>query len=233
MRVAGALGAALLVTLGGCGRSGPQPKPPTSPPAPVASSAAPSAPSSGSGAAPGPSGSAAPGGVQTLESLGPVSTATSDPKVMKIAGLTAPKPVEWLWIAPTMSFRNLQYTVPAPDGRGEAADFIVSVFLPGDGGPIEDNLVRWTRQFVDENDRTVTPTRSQRTIDGMSVHLIDLEGRYMGMGAASARPGVTQLGAIIEAPSGNVYLRLLGPTETVEANRAAWERMLDGLSRIE
>lgn len=231
--------------LGGCGGTTPQPKPPTAAPvAPPALSpggqqrpAAP--PTSDRAATPGASGTAAgagatrpPGPAPSLDSLGPISSATSDPTVVSIAGVTAPKPVEWTWIAPTMSFRNLQYTVPAPEGKGESADFIVSVFVTGDGGPIEENLTRWTRQFVDDNDRTVTPTRSLREIDGMKVNLIELTGRYMGMGAASARPETTQLGAIIEAPGANVFLRLLGSDSTVEANRAAWDRLIEGLRRV-
>jgi ribulose 1,5-bisphosphate carboxylase large subunit-like protein len=53
------------------------------------------------------------------------------------------------------------------------------------------------------------------------------------MGAPAPRPGYAQLGAIVEAPGRNVFIRLVGPEATVDANRAAFEAMLDGMTVAE
>jgi hypothetical protein len=63
----------------------------------------------------------------------------------------------------------------------------------------------------------------------MKVHLIESVGAYMGMGAAAPRPGYMQLGAIVEAPGRNVFMKIVGPQATVESNRAAFEAMLAGM----
>jgi hypothetical protein len=51
----------------------------------------------------------------------------------------------------------------------------------------------------------------------------------MGMGAAAPRPGYMQLGAIVQAPGRNVFIKLVGPQATVESNRAAFEAMVAGM----
>jgi hypothetical protein len=39
-----------------------------------------------------------------------------------------------------------------------------------------------------------------------------------------------QLGAIVEAPGRNVFMKIVGPQATVESNRAAFEAMLAGMT---
>ena len=146
-------------------------------------------------------------------------------------GIEGPKPATWVWRQPTMAFRTLQYAVPGADGA-DAADFIVSVFPRGDGGPIDMNLQRWINQFRDADNQPIDAAPTVETVAGMTVHLVDLEGRYQGMGMAAPRPGQAQLGAIVEGPVANVFLRLLGPVETVNANRDAWNELILGLRPV-
>jgi len=201
----------VLVILTACGeRRQPTPPTPPTPPAPVRERAE-------------------RPGVELLD-LGPLSTANSEPRRVEVAGIEAPKPAAWIWQQPTMQFRTLQYAVPSI-GRGSAAEFVVSAFL-GDGGPIDGNMERWRQQFQDESGRAVEAEILVREIDGMRVHLIELHGAYRGMGAAAPRAGQTQLGAIVEADPATIYLRLLGPSETVAAHRDAWLRLIDGIRRV-
>ncbi len=207
-----ALVVALLLVFVGCNER-PQPKPPeATPPAPPARERA-----------------QAPG--VELSDLGPLSTPSSDPRVVQVAGLEAPKPPAWIWQQPTMQFRTLQYAVPAMT-RAPAAEFIVSAFL-ADGGPIDGNLERWRLQFQDESGQPVDATTEVREINGLRVHLIELRGSYRGMGAAAPRAGQVQMGAIVEASPATVYLRLLGPAETVDAHVESWWRLIEGLRRVE
>lgn len=139
------------------------------------------------------------------------------------------KPVTWAWQAPSVAFRTLQYSVPAPDGKGGAAELVFSMFRAGDGGPLQANIDRWVAQFRTNDGAAATPVQSDLTVGALRVHRIDLEGTYKGMGAAAGRPDWAQLGAIVEAPGANVFIRLLGPGTTVEAQRAAFEAMVGSL----
>lgn len=160
----------------------------------------------------------------------PVSTATDDASLARVGGLAFPKPAAWVWTQPSMQFRALQYAVPAPAGAGTgAAELVFSVFASGDGGPIEPNVQRWIGQFRGEDGAAAPAQRSERTIAGMPVILLELAGAYQGMGAAAPRPGMKQLGAVIQAPDRTVYVRLVGPAATVDSAKGAFSAMMDGM----
>ena len=154
-----------------------------------------------------------------------VSGPTDDGSIARCAGLEFDKPPRWGWITPTMNFRTLQYTVPGQDGE-PAADLIFSVFASGDGGPVDANIDRWAGQFRGLEGIPPREERSTIEVDGMTVKMIELEGSYAGMGAAAPRPGWAQLGAIMQAPGRNVYIRLLGPSPTVLANKDAYDALI-------
>jgi len=250
-----------LVMAPGCSDSGPKPKPPT--PVTAAPQGGPSAPgASGNAPAGGPTG-ASTGATPTASTTQPTSAPTpgdparattppvrgaagnaavagrlsgpdTDATRVEIIGLVMPKPVAWTWQKPSMQFRTLQYAVPAPGGASPAAELIFSVFPAGDGGPIQPNIDRWVGQFRSEGGEPVAPT-NQSTVDrdGLRMTRLDLHGSYMGMGAAAPRPKSAQLGAIIEAPDGTLFIRLLGAEATVEAARKDFDAMLAGISRAE
>jgi hypothetical protein len=196
----------------GCGDR-PQPRPPEP------AIAAPRAPSSPVAVAP----------EQAAELFRRVSGPDDDTTKMEVAGIVAPKPAQWTWQQPTMQFRDLQYAVPAPGASAGSAELIVSVFLEGDGGPTETNIDRWVGQFRTAEGGRVESNRQERTIDGMRVILLDLAGTYQGMGGTGPRPDFRQLSAIVEAQGRRIFIRLLGPTATVEANVAQWNALIEGL----
>lgn len=198
----------------GCGDR-PQPKPPE----PATAVAPPRAPSSPVAVPP----------EAAAELFRRVSGPDDDTTTMEVGGIVAPKPAQWTWQQPTMQFRTLQYAVPAPGESSGSAELIVSVFLEGDGGPTETNIDRWVGQFRTAAGGPVESNREERTIDGMRVILLDLAGTYQGMGGTGPRPDFRQLSAIIEAPGRRVFIRLLGPTATVEANIAQWNALVEGL----
>ncbi|MBM4113490.1 MAG: hypothetical protein FJ253_09015 [Phycisphaerae bacterium] len=231
-----------------CKESAPPPKPPapfpgattiepkSSTPAPSpAPMPAPGPSSTPSGASSGAPGAAAGGGAPGAGAASPaspivgaVSSASSDPTLVEVAGFVMPKPVAWQWQKPTMQFRTLQYSVPSDGGASPAAELIFSAFPKGGAGPLEANLQRWAGQFRTDDGSEPAPVRAQSTaqVNGLKVARIELHGAYMGMGAAAPRPGTTQLGAIVEGPSSDLFIRLLGPEATVNEARAAFERML-------
>ncbi len=213
----------VLVASSSCRDSTPAPKPPT-PIVPKGSSArAPQPPTT-------PVTPSAPATPRASEAAKAMSTSTSDPALIEIAGLRMPKPVSWTWESPSVQFRALQYAVPAQGGGSGAAELIFSVFAAGDGGPIDANVQRWVSQFRGEDGGGATAKIEDRAVAQIPVKLIELSGSYQGMGQAAPRPGMSQLGAILQPPGSTVFVRLIGPTATVEGNRADFMAMIDALT---
>ena len=127
-----------------------------------------------------------------------------------------------------MQFRTLQYAVAGEADSTKAAELVISVFLEGDGGPLDANIARWRSQFR-QGDTSPEPKLSDLEVGPLKVKFIELEGDYMAMGAAAAKRDFSQIGAIVQAPGRNVFFRLIGPKETVEANRADFTKMIEGL----
>jgi hypothetical protein len=157
-----------------------------------------------------------------------VSGPDGDQTKIEVGGLVMPKPVTWVWTAPTMQFRALQYAVPALGVNSPAAELVFSVFPAGDGGPVDANLDRWANQFR-EGEAAAQSKRAEGAVGGLKVSTIESVGAYMGMGAAAPRPGYMQLGAIVQAPGRNVFIKIVGPQATVESNRKGFEEMIAGI----
>lgn len=190
--------------------------------APTSKSAEASAASSGSSASP----VLTPRADAAAQKL---STAESDANKVEVAGLVMPKPVTWQWQAPTMQFRTLQYSVPTKAAGSSDAELILSVFAAGDGGSMDMNVKRWVSQFRSEDGSEATAKIVDRTINEIPVKMIELAGKYQGMGQAAPRGGMLQLSAIVQAPGRTVFIRLIGPTETVESWRGEFDAMVDGI----
>ena len=228
---------AAVAPLVSCGDA-PAPKPPT-PAAPVGGATAPapapaSNPASGSAVsdAAAAAASSATSAAASSSGLDPSKWKTSgsadDPAVIEVAGLRAPKPTSWVWTKPSMQFRTLQYAVAGEGDSTKAAELIVSVFMAGDGGPLDANITRWKGQFR-QGDAAPEPKVSDKEVGPLKVKFVELEGDYMAMGAAGAKRDFSQIGAIVQASGRNVFFRLIGPKVTVEANRDAFMKMIDGL----
>ena len=148
--------------------------------------------------------------------------------MVEVAGFRAPKPASWVWTKPSVQFRTLQYAVAGDGDSTNSAELVVSVFLAGDGGPLEANIDRWRGQFRN-GDAAPEAKRASKEIGPLKVEFIELEGDYIAMGAPAPKKGFLQLAAIVQADGRNVFFRLIGPKETVEANRADFMKMIDGL----
>jgi pyruvate/2-oxoglutarate dehydrogenase complex dihydrolipoamide acyltransferase (E2) component len=228
-----AVAAVVFAVMSGCEKA-PAPKGPTpvttkpATAAPAAAAATAPVASSNSAAVSAPVPPAATAAASTQAGGYPVSGPDGDQTKIEVGGLTMPKPVTWVWTAPSMQFRALQYAVPALGVNSPAAELVFSVFPAGDGGPVDANLDRWSNQFR-SGAAAAESKRSQATVNGMQVSRVESVGDYMGMGAAAPRPGYMQLGAIVQAPGLTVFMKVVGPQATVESNRAAFEAMIAGI----
>lgn len=153
-----------------------------------------------------------------------------DPAVASFAGLTAPKPATWQYRAPagTSGMRVAEYGVPGIEGSDQAN--IVVYQFPG-GGTFEQNIARWKGQFKSADGSPVEAKTSELESDGMRVAVAELSGSYRGMNSAEFAVDHILIAAMIETDGNPVFVQLVGPSKTIEANREAFMTMLRGIKK--
>ena len=128
--------------------------------------------------------------------------------------------------------RRVEYSVPRVGGDGEDANCAVFMFGAGQGGGIDENIDRWTRQF---DPVTSGPDRRTLQVAGMPVTRVEVAGTYHAMQmpgapAVPTRAGPSRLvGAIVQAPGGLWFFKMVGPDATVKAHAADLDRLVESL----
>ena len=130
--------------------------------------------------------------------------------------------------------RRAQYRIPGPGGPGEC---VVFYFGPGQGGDAKANAARWAAQFREADGTPVGDAYKTREIKvgDIAVVLVEVTGTYVGgMGSGpvgEGRPNYMLLGAIADGPDAKWFFRATGPRATLEAQRAAFDRMIRSIKR--
>lgn len=146
-----------------------------------------------------------------------------------VAGLTWTAPSGWISKSST-SMRAATYVL------GENAECAVYFFGAGQGGSVAANLERWKDQFTAPDGKPSTAKIANLTVHGLPVTTIDISGQYTGMGGPTAKTpstvgGFRLLGAIVEGPAGNVFLKFTGPAALVLQNEAKFKQLLDSFAK--
>jgi hypothetical protein len=128
--------------------------------------------------------------------------------------------------------RNAEYVVS--EGEDEA---VLTVFhFPGMGGSVRENIDRWVGQFQTADGAPMTDAEvDDRTVAGLPVHVVDVTGTFassMGMGAGEPQTDHRLIGAIVEAPDGPVFFKLLGPKDTVATAEDAFGALLESIEPV-
>jgi hypothetical protein len=144
--------------------------------------------------------------------------------------------VEWTvparWAAGKGSaMRVATYEVPAAKGAG-AGECAVFFFGPGQGGGVDDNVARWARQF----EGAPAPKRATASVAGLRVTRVQVDGTYLAPGgpmmqSTGKKTGYRLLGAIVEAPGGNVFFKLTGPAATVSGAQAEFDALVASMRK--
>jgi len=146
-----------------------------------------------------------------------------------VAGLKWTTPAGWKNDGIARPMRAATYLV------SDGAECVVYFFGAGLGGPVQANLDRWKGQMLAPDGKTAEAKIDKRTVHGLTVTTIDSSGEYTGMGGpmAPGKPvkGYRLLGAIVEGPGGNVFIKFTGPQKAVTANRAKFEELVDSFER--
>jgi hypothetical protein len=159
----------------------------------------------------------------------PVST-----RAESVAGLRWTAPAGWKAMG-AQPMRAATYSIAPAGGDKAAAECAVYFFGAGQGGSVDANIERWKGQFQGPGGKPAPSHVAKRKIRGMSVTTIDASGNYSGMGGpvAAAPPvaGYRLLGAIIEGPGGNIFIKFTGPAKTIAANRQKFDQLLESIQR--
>jgi len=142
------------------------------------------------------------------------------------------------WTAPagwknegSRPMRAATYTIAPAPGDRDSAECGVYFFGAAGGGGVQANLDRWKGQVLGPGGKPAEAKIAKKTIHGLAVTTIDTAGEYTGMGGPMAaektsKPGYRLLGAIVEGPGGNLFIKFAGPAKTIAANQQKFEQML-------
>lgn len=152
-----------------------------------------------------------------------------------VAGLKWTAPANWK-SEPLRPMRAATYSVPTAAGDTANAECVVYFFGVGQGGSVEANLDRWKGQIVGPDGRPAEATIAKRTVHDLPVTTIDSSGDYTGMGgpmaaSKSVHSNYRLLGAIIEGPGGNVFIKFTGPAKTIAARKSEFEQLLNSFDK--
>jgi hypothetical protein len=149
------------------------------------------------------------------------------------AGLHWTSPSGWK-AGPPQAMRAATYAVaPAPSDTA-AAECVVYFFGAGQGGSVEANIERWKGQFTSSG-KPAPAIVSRRTARGVAMTTVDVAGEYSGLGGPMAAskpvPGYRLLGAIVEGPGGNIFVKFTAPARTIAANKAKYDVLLASFTK--
>ena len=132
--------------------------------------------------------------------------------------------------------RAATYIVAPAAGDQANAECVVYFFGEGQGGSVDANIERWKGQFRTRDGKPAAAQVAKRTSHGLTLTTIDTSGEYSGMGGPTAgehptASGYRLLGAIVEGPKGNVFVKFTGPVKTIAANQNKFEQLVGSFER--
>ena len=141
------------------------------------------------------------------------------------------------WSSQPKPMRAANYVAPGAGGA-EDGELAVYYFGAGQGGSVEANVKRWIGQFraPDGGPADGLAKRSQKTVNGVAITLLELEGTYLFKPfpmapQATPKPGYRMLAAIAAGPDAPVFFKLTGPAATVGAAESAFQALVDSIKQ--
>jgi hypothetical protein len=152
--------------------------------------------------------------------------------------LTYSAPAGWKAVTTASAMRVAQFSLPRAAGDAADAELVVYYF-GGSGGSVEANIDRWLGQMQQPDGRpsTVVATRESRTVNGLSIALVDVSGTYVaevtpGSDARHNNPGYRLRAAVVATPGGPYFIKLTGPAKTVAAQADAFDGFVSSLKYV-
>jgi len=161
----------------------------------------------------------------------PKGTTVADAAKGNLGTLTLDVPKTWKAEPTKNNMRRAQYVIP---GDGGSVRLVVYYFGKGGAGNMRANLDRWIGQIKQPDG---TPSKKvakvqQVTVHGLDITTVDVSGKYTAMMSPGAAAGPHSdansrlLAAIVVAPDGPYYFKLVGPAKTITAAKPAFDKMI-------
>ena len=168
--------------------------------------------------------------------IGSVAVIVATHVAVAVSGLTYTAPGGWTVVPTSSSMRVAQFTLPPAAGDTEAAEMIVYYF-GGSGGSVQANIDRWIGQMQQPDGRpsTAAARHESRTVNGLSVSLVDVSGTYVAEAAPGSAtrhnsPNFRLRAGVVQTPGGPYFIKLTGPAKTVAAQSQAFDSFVASLS---
>ena len=176
----------------------------------------------------------APEQAKASKGTAPSATASADAKASSqgaheatFGPLKMSVPKDWVKETPKSSMRLAQY-------KADNAELIVFYFGKNGAGSTQANIDRWASQFKDKKSGGIASAKTEgKTFGKLKATTTYIEGSYAaGMGPMSKNNGGDQddwamSGAIVESSNGPYYFKLIGPKETVDAQKSRFDAFLE------
>ncbi|MEX2168117.1 MAG: hypothetical protein WD851_02315 [Pirellulales bacterium] len=156
------------------------------------------------------------------------------PQEVKVAEgrLILQVPGDWKQVKPRSRLVEVEFAIPEADkdvGEGRMT-------IMASGGTVEDNVARWIGQFRTADGQAIEDAEPEELeAGGLKITTLDLAGTYRDMsrgpfGPATELPDHRMLGAIVPTDgAGNYYVKLYGPTATIEKAAEKFTEMVKGI----
>ncbi len=155
-----------------------------------------------------------------------LSAAEEGEETLVLAGFTFKYAKPWKEKQVSSPMRAAELTFDHEDEKLDDLDLVFYHF-PNQGGGTRANLDRWIGQFAGEPE----VAEENLEFDGTKVSLLTASGTFNEpsggpfSGNATPRENYTMLAAVVESPSGPVFLKLYGPNASVEAAKDAFKKL--------
>lgn len=154
----------------------------------------------------------------------------ADPATFKVGAFTFKRPSTWTWVPVNSSMRKAQLLIPNPTNpTGPGADVTFFHFGAGQGGGVDSNVSRWLGQFAETGD-TLKPIIEKADVKGTKLTRVRVaSGTFssgMPGGPTTPKTNYGLYGAILESPEGDVFVKMTGPADLVNAAAPNFEAMV-------
>jgi hypothetical protein len=152
-----------------------------------------------------------------------VSAAEESSGFVKIESFKFALPEGWKSVTPSSPMRKAQLEIARGPEKAEVTFFH---FGADQGGSAADNVARWYAQFPGSEKNRITENVQ---VGSVKITFAMTDGTFssgMPGGPTTPMEGYALCGAILESPSGSVFVKMTGPNAVVKASTEAFKKMV-------
>lgn len=141
---------------------------------------------------------------------------------VKVGAFTFAVPKGWTNVKPSSPMRQGQFEVAQGTAKAEVTLF----HFGGGSGTAADNVARWFSQFAGSEATRKTESIQAGEVKITFVTAVGTFSSGMPGGPSTPMSGYALCGAILEHPSGDVYVKMMGPEAVVKGATEAFKEMV-------